>query len=268
MAAADGMERIRAAARASGGRCLTKGYTKLGDRYRFVCASGHFWESVGLDVVRGAWCRICADQKKVTAYRLKDGLARLRSCAKKRGGRCLSKAYEGSKATYQFRCKAGHEWGALGARIFRGSWCLECQHDEKRFGIDSMRRLAIAHGGRCLSEKYRNAATPLKWVCAAGHHWSAAPGAIVRGHWCATCARDASKLGIELMQAIAAGRGGVCVSTNYVNSSSKLEWECAHGHRWMATANTIRRGHWCARCYFISITTTDKTRRKRRHEAA
>ncbi|OMG71450.1 hypothetical protein BW685_20965 [Burkholderia ubonensis] len=39
------------------------------------------------------------------------------------------------------------------------------------------------------------------------------------------------------------------------------------GHRWHATPNTIRQGHWCARCYFISITSTEKTRRKRRHEA-
>ncbi|WP_232456667.1 hypothetical protein [Burkholderia ubonensis] len=77
MAAPNGMKRIRAAARARGGKCLTKVYTKLGDRYRFRCSEGHEWETVGLEVVRGAWCRICSNQEKVLAYRLKDGLARL-----------------------------------------------------------------------------------------------------------------------------------------------------------------------------------------------
>ncbi|WP_175948410.1 hypothetical protein [Burkholderia pyrrocinia] len=268
MADPDGMKRIRAAARSHGGKCLTKAYTKLADRYRFRCAAGHEWETVGLEVVRGAWCRLCSNQDKVHAYRLKDGLARLRRCAKSHGGVCLSKVYEGSKAYYRFRCEAGHEWDMLGARIFRGSWCLECLHEAKRFGIDRMRQLAAERGGRCLSETYRNTTTRLEWECARGHRWWAYPGAIVRGHWCATCGRDAGKLGIDLMRAIATERGGACVSKTYLNSSTRLEWECARGHRWLATPNTIRRGHWCARCYFISITTTDKTRRKRRHETA
>ncbi|WP_232434605.1 hypothetical protein [Burkholderia ubonensis] len=267
MAAPDGMKQIRAAARARGGKCLTKVYTKLGDRYRFRCSEGHEWETVGLEVVRGAWCRICSNREKVLAYRLKDGLARLRQCAKDRGGICLSKTYEGIKESYRFRCKAGHEWDMLGARIFRGSWCLECQHEAKRFGIDRMRQLAAEHGGRCLSKTYRSTNTRLEWECARGHRWSAYPGAIVRGHWCAVCGRDANKLGIDLMRSIAAERGGACISKTYVNSSTRLEWECARGHRWLATPNTIRRGHWCARCYFISVTMTDKTHRKRRHEA-
>ncbi len=156
----------------------------------------------------------------------------------------------------------------LGARIFRGSWCTECQHEAKRYGMRLMHKLAEAHGGRCLSGTYRNAATRLEWECARGHRWWAYPGAIVRGHWCAACAHDAGRLGMDLMRAIAKERGGECVSKTYVNSSTRLEWECGRGHRWFATPNTIRRGHWCARCYFISITTTEETRRKRRHEAA
>ncbi len=268
MAAPDGMNRMRNVARSHGGKCLTKVYTKLSDRYRFRCAEGHEWETVGLEVMRGAWCRICSNQQKVHAYRLKDGMARLRACAANHGGSCLSQVYEGSKANYRFRCKAGHEWEMLGARIFRGAWCTECQHEAKRFGIDFMRQLAAGHGGRCLTNSYRNTTTQLEWECALGHRWWAYPGAVVRGHWCAACSHNAAKLGIDLMRTIAAERGGMCVSTSYVNSATKLEWECARGHRWLATPNSIRRGHWCARCYFISITTTDKTRRKRRHEVA
>jgi len=141
------MKRIRAAARAQGGKCLTASYTKLGDRYRFRCAAGHEWETVGLEVIRGAWCRICSNLKKVQGYRLQDGLARLQRCAEKRGGVCLSTVYEGSKAHYRFRCEAGHEFDMLGARIFRGSWCTECQHEAKRYGMSIMHKLAEAQGG-------------------------------------------------------------------------------------------------------------------------
>ncbi|MDP9587291.1 UNVERIFIED_ORG: hypothetical protein J2791_006625 [Burkholderia contaminans] len=98
MADPDGMTRMRAAAKARGGKCLSTGYTKLTERYRFRCAVGHEWETSGTEIVRGAWCRICSDREKVHAYRHKDGLRRLRERAKSHGGVCLSKVYEGCKA--------------------------------------------------------------------------------------------------------------------------------------------------------------------------
>ena len=168
MADPDGMTRMRGAANARGGKCLSTGYTKLTARYRFRCAAGHEWETSGSGIVRGAWCRICADREKVHAYRHKDGLARLRERARSHGGVCLSKVYEGSKAYYRFRGGADHEWETQGARIFRGAWCPECQREAMRFGIERMRLWARELGGRCLSETYRNAATRLKWECDTG----------------------------------------------------------------------------------------------------
>ena len=268
MSSPDGMRRMRAAAKARGGTCLSKTYTKLSAYYRFRCARGHEWETIGGDILRGAWCRACANIRKVDAYRRKDGLSRLQQLAQSRGGVCLSSTYEGTKAYYRFRCAQGHEWETKGALIVRGAWCLRCQHEAKRIGIDAMRALAAERGGRCLSVQYVNSATKLEWACAAGHRWDAAPATIAAGHWCAQCARDALKLGIERMREVAQARGGQCISTHYVNSSTRLEWECVRGHRWFATPNTVMNGHWCARCHFINMTTNPKTLRKQRHGAA
>ncbi len=267
LSAADGMDRIRAAASARGGECLSADYTKLADRYRFRCAQGHEWEAVGAEIVRDVWCRACSYEEKVHAYRRKDGLERLHECAQSRGGVCLSSQYEGSKAYYRFRCREGHEWETKGALIFRGGWCLKCQHAAKRSSIEAMHAWAAKHGGRCLSDTYVNNQTKLEWECRNGHRWHAMPSKVTEGHWCARCASDALKLGIERMREIAAERGGRCISETYVNSATRLEWECARGHRWFAKPNTITQGHWCARCYFISITTRAETQRKRRHEA-
>lgn len=79
------------------------------------------------------------------------------------------------------------------------------------------------------------------------------------------CAYDGRKLGLKLMRTIARERGGRCVATEYVNSSTRLEWECHIGHRWFATPNTIRNGHWCRLCAYLEMTTNPKTIRKRRH---
>lgn len=90
---------------------------------------------------------------------------------------------------------------------------------------------------------------------------------ILKGSWCPTCrTEDRRRQGIESMRAIAAERGGQCVSDNYVDNKTRLEWECARGHRWWARPRQITTGNWCAQCHFLSQITNEKTRRKRTHE--
>jgi hypothetical protein len=55
-------------------------------------------------------------------------------------------------------------------------------------------------------------------------------------------------LTIEEMQEIAAARGGLCLSTHYVNANTPLEWECTEGHRWRAAPSGVKHGNWCAIC--------------------
>lgn len=50
------------------------------------------------------------------------------------------------------------------------------------------------------------------------------------------------------MQVIAARHGGRRLSTRYVNANTRLEWECAEGHRWLAIPNSVKRGTWCRIC--------------------
>ncbi len=53
------------------------------------------------------------------------------------------------------------------------------------------------------------------------------------------------KLTIEEMRQLAARRNGRCLSKAYVDAHTKLEWECANGHRWWAKPNDIQQGRWC-----------------------
>lgn len=56
------------------------------------------------------------------------------------------------------------------------------------------------------------------------------------------------KLTIEEIRADAARRGGRCLDDTYLGSLALMEWECGEGHRWRATAHSVRQGHWCKRC--------------------
>ena len=51
------------------------------------------------------------------------------------------------------------------------------------------------------------------------------------------------------MKKIAASRGGKCLSDEYIDRNTKLEWECNAGHTWFASPASVKnREHWCPIC--------------------
>lgn len=50
------------------------------------------------------------------------------------------------------------------------------------------------------------------------------------------------------MNKIARKQGGKCLSSSYINAHSKLLWQCAKGHKWLAKPNNIQQGKWCPFC--------------------
>ena len=102
-----------------------------------------------------------------------------------------------------------------------------------------MQTLARERDGQCLSTEYVNNDTKLRWKCQEGHEWEATPKNVVHGgSWCPTCA-GIHPLGLAQMQALARERDGQCLSTEYVNSDTKLRWKCQEGHEWEATPCSV-----------------------------
>ena len=175
----------------------------------------------------------------------------MKKLAARRGGQCLSEAYKTNRTKLLWRCAADHEWETTPGHVLRGHWCPECAGQGKKT-IEEMRILAAAHEGRCLSAVYKNARTKLFWQCRAGHRWWTTPEHVQSGSWCPQCwaSRRGHSRRLELseMQSIAASRGGRCLSVEYVNARVDLLWQCKDGHRWEATPDTIKSGHWCSVC--------------------
>ena len=113
--------------------------------------------------------------------------------------------------------------------------------------IEDMHKIATERNGKCLSTEYINTDTKIKWVCAEGHSWEAAPGSVKSGRWCRICSGSAP-LTIEQMHNIAAERNGKCLSIEYINTNTKIKWECAEGHTWEAIPGNVKSGTWCRIC--------------------
>jgi REP element-mobilizing transposase RayT len=171
----------------------------------------------------------------------------MQKLAKKRGGNCLSNTYVNRRTCLEWECSEGHRWKARADQVKGGSWCRICEINRRKDTIEEMRKIAEERGGKCLSNKYVNATTPLLWECAEGHQWKAVPYSIKNGTWCRKC-KGLEKSTIEDMQKIAEERGGKCLSETYFDIFTPLQWECSEGHRWEAQPSNVKRGTWCRIC--------------------
>ena len=91
-----------------------------------------------------------------------------RKIAKKRHGECLSTEYIDSKTPMLWKCHQGHIWSIPFNNIKnRKNWCPTCHSPRKT--IDDMRQHARSRKGDCLSDKYYNRDTKLKWICEKSH---------------------------------------------------------------------------------------------------
>ncbi|MEN9407029.1 MAG: hypothetical protein RLZZ455_245 [Candidatus Parcubacteria bacterium] len=246
------LEELRKIALRRGGELLSQTYFNNKTPLLWQCKDGHVWKATpnsvrkGYDNSRkGTWCAICSGKKQHT-------IEEMQKLAVKHGGLCLSNEYLNSKTKLKWQCKVGHVWETAPGNIFQGYWCPVCRRIEinknmPRLTIEEMQRIAAERGGRCLSYKYINSKTMLKWQCKFGHEWEAVPGLVKHGTWCLACS-GRQRLTIEEMQRIAAERGGRCLSEVYKNAMTKLKWQCKEGHIWMAIPASINRGHWCPLC--------------------
>ena len=178
-------------------------------------------------------------------------LEELFNLAKLKGGQYCEKVYKGSLEPVMWKCSCGNKWLATSASIKSGSWCPVCSYKDraeaKRHSIEVMHKIAKKNGGKCLSTEHINTQTKLLWECKESHQWEATPGNVLAGKWCPKCS-GTEKLTIEGMTEIAKLNGGLCLSSEYLNSRTKLKWQCDKRHTWEATPSMVKNGYWCRVC--------------------
>lgn len=243
----DVLEELQNIAIINGGLCLSPVYKNARTKLKWQCANGHQWKTVATQIKKGHWCYQCHIEA-IVEYEFKE----LKKIVAAHGGLCLSATYKNNLTHLKFQCREGHLFQKIPSSVKQGSWCPHCSHRAK-LTIEECQQLAEKRNGKCLTAKYINMQTHLKWECEKGHTWMAAMSEVKhQATWCPYCAGKA-KHTIEEMHEKAKERGGKCLSTKYINSKTKLEWECALGHRWETMPAEIYSGRWCPKCKGIKI---------------
>jgi|GEM_PF-165133 len=179
------IEEMQEIAKSRGGLCLSKGYNGRKTKLRWRCRKGHEWNADPISVKHGCWCPECAGKKKHTIEEMQE-------LAKGQGGKCLSSIYVNNKTPLKWQCKEGHRWETIPEGIIKGAWCPKCA-GVQRLSLEEMQEIAKARGGECLSKKYTNVDTQLKWKCKEGHIWKAIPNNVKKGAWCPVCSQGVSE---------------------------------------------------------------------------
>ena len=166
----------------NGGKCLSAAYVDSVTKLKWECNKGHQWKTTPANIISGTWCPKCNTRKKMT-------IAEMKKIAALRGGKCLSNVYNNNQTKLQWQCDKGHKWMATAHGIKSSQWCPYCAGKIKT--ILDMQKIARERGGKCLSKKYINGSTLLKWQCQNGHQWMAMPKYVIHENtWCRKCMQD------------------------------------------------------------------------------
>ncbi len=256
----DGIEIGKRFAVRNGGKLLSHIYRSLREPLRWQCAQGHVWFTPLAKIKIGRWCPTCRKREAAKSRRL-DGLNIAKHIAGKRGGDCLSTEYHASNVKLLWKCSRNHTWRATLSKVKDAhTWCPKCAKPAAITKLRSKRLVfaktyAKSRGGECLSEKYFNTHTALKWRCSVGHVWRRPLGETLseKLEWCKECSkleRDQTRKNNFLRQAtdLALVRGGSCLSKTYQRAVADLIWKCERRHIFRLPLAIVKNGQWCSRC--------------------
>lgn len=118
-----------------------------------------------------------------------------------------------------------------------------------------MKKHAKEKGGECLSDRFIDNKTHLKWKCSNNHIWMSTPECVVKKkQWCRACSQTNRWVNnreriYEELSTIAKNRGGELLSKEYKNHKQKLKWKCKFNHIWQTSADVVKNGKkWCPLC--------------------
>ena len=136
------------------GKFLSKIYLTQKTKYKWQCSKNHVWQATYENICRNnSWCPRCAIKKNTLS------LGEAKELAKKNKGKCLSKKYQSSRVKLKWQCIKGHVWNTSISSVKSGKWCRECL----KLTIEEISFLAKEKNGECLSRKYINSHSKLKF---------------------------------------------------------------------------------------------------------
>lgn len=173
---------------------------------------------------------------------------RLKSMVEDKGCELISDCYVGANEKVIVKCNNGHEIQKTYNIMRRDTKCYKCMKNAIG-SIQNIREIASDGDIECLSRKYVNRDTPLKFMCGNNHIFSMLPDTIYRNDYihCNKCIHNTKYMNKIIN--IVKRNDGDCLDTKYPGSiHAKISLKCKNGHLFSSTLGCLSRGNWCHAC--------------------
>jgi len=117
----------------------------------------------------------------------------------------------------------------------------------KKLTIEYVRSQFEAEGYELLSEEYKNNKQKLEYRCPQGHEHSIKWAHWQSGHGCPYCYGN-NKLTIDFIKKEFSKENYILLSNKYINSYTKLKYECPEGHKHSINWDGWKQKHRCPYC--------------------
>jgi len=194
----------------------------------------------------------------------KENFLNAKNYAKSKNGTCLSNNYINARTNMEWKCNVPNHpswFSSYNSIVDNETWCSKCGDEQSSIkqrnsnGLKKAQEYAQSKNGKCLSRQYFNNKTDLKWKCDNPTHlsWQAPFYRVVgAGRWCPACANNQKLDGLTIAKKHAESKNGQCLSKEYINSKTKIEWACHNNNHksWFSPfEKVVRRNQWCPECY-------------------
>jgi hypothetical protein len=196
-------------------------------------------------------------------------LENVRIIATEKHGKCLSNVYFSNSMYLRFKCHVlEHDpwYSSYSSIVDQGTWCPSCKNfdigDKNKLALDEVEIRCKKMGAELegVLEPFRRKNTNHIYkirYSKCGHRDILSSQQLRDGRKCKQCPNPdrggAQRLDISTAKQLAESRNGTCLSNYYLNSATKLLWQCHLGHIWPASYNNVKggkskKGSWCPCC--------------------
>lgn len=160
--------------------------------------------------------------------------------------------YKNSSTKMEFICPKGHTIFIIWNSFQRGTRCSICSGNKKHT-IEEVMKLCNNIGYKCLSKEYKTIDDKLKLICKNGHNCEISFKKLKNGINCSECSGNRRK-DINYIKEYALKYNYICLSNEYKNNRTKLEFRCENNHLFIMDWHSFRSGYRCKECYLNNYT--------------
>ncbi len=241
------IERLQELATKKNGKCLSEEIIDKNSLLNWECEHGHVWQSKAVNIIKGGWCPICNNSKKL--IKIEQTLEIL----KNKGGKIISGDCRNISNRVLLQCEKGHIWKWKLERIYKGDWCKECIKEDT---IKDIKEIIRKKNIKLLTEDINNSKA-IELQCENNHRWKISHPYLMKVTYCRKCNSEKNFHSIKELHELAAKHNGKCLSENYINNITPIKMQCEKGHIWKTRPRNLFNGGWCRKCKLNNITIDD-----------